>query len=230
MQAPVKALLPVLALTMLAAAGCRAPVVKHGDISFKEFIVPCPRPQVFDDALKFAQASNLAVAVLEKSSGLIKFERATLDPIDLDAFCEFPLRDAKTGGAYSTFWEWNQWWGESIPEAKVFLNVLMSEQGAKQTSVNVRGNWSAIITDHTYSGVTRNYTLNSTGTLEGMLREYLIDACDGRASPDAIARVREFSNDYAVLRNTYNEGNMKQAEYEAQRDQLLEDFHRGLDG
>jgi hypothetical protein len=227
MRNAARAILPALALTLLSVAGCSAPVVKPGGISFREFIVPCPRAQVFDDALGFAHASNLTVAVLEKSSGLIKFERATLDPIDLDAFCEFPLRDAETGAPFSTFWEWNQWWGEGITDAKVFLNVLMSEKGPKQTGVNVRGNWSAVITDNAYSEVTRNYVLNSTGSLEGMLRQSLIDACDGRSSPSTMGRMRKFSDDYAALRDNYNEGKMKEVEYEAQRDQLLEDFHRG---
>lgn len=221
----------VVAFLLHGAMGCRPyPVPKPGDISFKEFIVPCPRPEVFDDALAFAHASNLVVAVLEKSSGLIKFEQANLTVTDLDAFCEFPLRDAKTGAPFSTFWEWNQWWGERIGDSKVFLNVLMSEKGSKQTSINIRGNWSAVLSNDAYTGVTRAYTLDSTGVLEGMLRKHLLDACDGRSSPGAIEMLREFSLEYEALRAQYNEGKMKTKEYEAQRDQLLLDFRNGMNG
>lgn len=204
-------------------------MIRHGDTSFKEFIVPCPRPQVFDDALEFAHASNLAVAVLEKSSGLIKFERANLGLEELDAFCEFPLRDAKTGAPFSTFWEWNQWWGEGIADSKVLLNVLMSEEGPKQTSVNVRGNWSATMSDNAHSREIRAYTLNTTGILEGRLRQHLVDTCDGRSSPDLLKSVKKFSEEYEALRDEYNEGKMKESVYHSKRDELLDNFHEGVE-
>jgi hypothetical protein len=143
-------------------------VVKQGAPSFETMTVGCPRNEVFDHALAFAQARNLEVKVLEKSSGLIRFERSSLGANDLDEYCIFPIVDARTGQPVSTFQDWDREY-EGIAVGAVNLNFLLSEEGPARTLVNVRGNWSVVMRDGEigYSG-----PISSNGTLEDQIREY----------------------------------------------------------
>lgn len=210
------------------AGGCAKLSIQRPPPSRHEFVVPCPRSQVYDDALAFAQASNLNVAVLEKSSGLIKFERASLNLVELDTFCEFPFLDPDTKQPIATYWEWVTWWGEYVGNPSVSLNVLMSDRGPKATAVSIRGDWSADMSSSHYRLGEEKRRLASTGALEGMLREYLVSRCEGRTAPETTQIIEDFEASYAKLRESYEDGKLKETEYQERRDQLLESLHRSL--
>ena len=153
----------------LCGSGCSRAVLKPGTTSLEDFSVACPRNQVFDQSLSFAQERNLEVKVLEKSSGLIRFERSTLGASDLDHYCTFPWVDSRTNQPAGTYESWADEY-EGRPVGTVNLNVLLSEAGPASTKVSVRGNWTAIM-----EGTALNYTgpVSSNGTLEDQLRQYL---------------------------------------------------------
>ena len=56
------------------------------EASHYEFSVAAPRDVVFDRLLRIGQARNLNVQVLEKSSGIVRFENAALSPAFLDTY------------------------------------------------------------------------------------------------------------------------------------------------
>ena len=88
------ALLAVL-LAWLSLTACVAPVAVTpvtGEVSFADFSFSQSRDQVFDLALAVAQRLNLNVAVLEKSSGLLRFESAVLSADQLDKYCVYPYK------------------------------------------------------------------------------------------------------------------------------------------
>ena len=214
----------IAAAVCVVQLGCAELTVRPGDTSYQEFVIPCPRPQVFDDALEFAQDVNLSVAVLEKSSGLINFEYSHLKPFLLDLFTEFPLLDSRTGKAASTFAQWS-----NVEDATVRLNVLMSESGPTSTGVNVRGNWQVVLYNPDLE-VSTNYTLNSTGILEGMLRQHVLRRCERSTTPDAMGLIRWFESSYRDLKTLYDHGKLDSDEYARRRDQLFEDFQRNSAG
>jgi len=122
-----------------------------------------PKGQVFDAALSVAQELNLNVAVLEKESGFLRFEMATLTPWQLDKYCQYPFVDARTQATWDTFQNWNQRSlaaGDGPVRGTVSLTLLMSDDGAARTKATLRGNWTA----QNNTGVDQ---CNSLGVLEG---------------------------------------------------------------
>ena len=58
--------------------------------AIQDYSINAPIQKVFEAALVVAQSRNLDVAVLEKQSGLIRFEAAFLSPTQLDNYCKYP--------------------------------------------------------------------------------------------------------------------------------------------
>lgn len=175
-------------------------MIKRGQPSLKEMTVACPRAQVFDYTLAFAQARNLEVKVLEKSSGLIRFERSALSAADLDQFCIFPIVDTGTGEPVGTFEDWDREY-LGFSEGTVNLNFLLSETGARSTNVSVRGNWS--VSMNSYTG-----PVSSNGTLEDELLDHLAgqQGCSLPAKPTTDEKVEQ-------LRRLRDKGLITAAEY-----------------
>ena len=63
----------VAVLAAIALCGCHRARIIPATTSFADFDVAYPRERVFDAALSVANRLNLNVAVLEKSSGLLRF-------------------------------------------------------------------------------------------------------------------------------------------------------------
>lgn len=121
---------------LLPAFGCTRIVAKRGETSLEDFVVTCPRNVVFDQALSFAQQHNLEVKVLEKSSGLIRFERSALTAPNLDRYCVFPLINERTNQPIGTFEGWGEEY-EGTSVGTVNLNLLLSENGASGSVVKL---------------------------------------------------------------------------------------------
>lgn len=131
-----------------------------------EDIIWAPRATVFDAALAVAQDLNLNVDVLEKASGLLKFESAFLSPSQLDRFCTYPAKDPKTGEAWDTFANWNSRsvsGGSGAVTGRVALNVLMKELAPQETEVSIRATFSA----------SNNTETNQCGSLGVLEEEFL---------------------------------------------------------
>lgn len=161
---------PLAALGLLLyGAGCTRMLPKPGTPSLHDFTVACPRSQVFDLALAFAQQRNLEVKVLEKSSGLIRFETTTLTAPDLDRYCVFPLVSSRDNLPTHTYEAWAREY-VGVVAGTLSLNMLLSETGPNSTKVSVRGNWSVVMTGDgsRYAG-----PVSSNGFLEDEIQRYL---------------------------------------------------------
>jgi hypothetical protein len=171
----------LLLLASISLASCVAPVAVTpvtGEVSFADFGFSKPRDQVFDAALAVAQRLNLNVAVLEKSSGLLRFESAVLSADQLDTYCVYPYNRSNTGQAFDTFAGWSRRSlanGGGPVSGTVSLTVLLSERPAG-TSVNVRAAFTA-------ANATEKYSVNSKQVLEGTFRDALQRQVDGGTNP-----------------------------------------------
>lgn len=161
-----------IALTFsLLFVSCVTPVAVTpvtGEVSFADFSFTQSRDQVFDAALAAAQRLNLNVAVLEKSSGLLRFESAVLSSDQLDRYCIYPYKRQGSDDAFDTFANWN---GRSLSHGggpvtgSVSLTVLLS-QTPEGTRVNIRASFVAL-------NAQERYAVNSKQALETEFRDAL---------------------------------------------------------
>jgi hypothetical protein len=133
--------------------------LKFTEHSFKE-----DRRRVFDAVLAVAQECNLSVKVLEKNSGLIRFESSNLSPGQLDIYAYYPYVYENTKDEYWNFQEWAKdprtADGERTHQACVdfacsvtgilTLNVLVKET-QNGSSVNLRSSIAVVKVDEKYS-------------------------------------------------------------------------------
>jgi hypothetical protein len=137
------------------------------ETAIQNYSINASREKVFDAALVVAQLLNLNVAVLEKQSGLIRFEGASLSATQLDKYCEYPYVHPKTGNPWDTFVNWNK---RSLSVAgspvrgKLSLTLLITEKGSA-SNINLRSNWTV------YNRV-ETTPCNSNGKFE---REFIND-------------------------------------------------------
>src|SRR6266566_10077919 len=101
-----RSLCPLLALTAILGCARAIPVPAHS-AAFYEFTVEAPRERAFDQLLRVAHGLNLSVLVLEKSSGILRFENATLASMQLDTYCVYPFTNSRTQLPLDTFGNWN---------------------------------------------------------------------------------------------------------------------------
>jgi hypothetical protein len=118
------------------------------------------RDEAFDGALVVAQQLSLNVGVLEKDSGLIRFDAALLTPFQMDKYCEYPYVK-KSGEPFDTFTNLQirlQKKGGGSVVGKLSLNVLITDDPAG-SNMNMRSAWSV-------STAMENLACNSTGAFE----------------------------------------------------------------
>jgi len=132
-------------LLCLGLVGCATGKYVTVEPSNKSYDFNGNKQKVFDAALLAAQELNLDVKVIEKDSGLIRFERETLTPAQLDLDCEYPAVDSN-GKPFRTFQQWNNL-SMGVPNAgpvrgKFSITVLVTEHG-DTSNVNMRTNISA---------------------------------------------------------------------------------------
>jgi len=207
---PIKLIL-IMATVSWMFTGCSHTTKKPGLVSLQEFVVDCPRTQVFDRALAIAQQRNLEVKVLEKSSGLIRFERSALLPSDLDRYCVFPLVDDRDDLPIATYTSFVRDEGSAI--GAVSLNFLATESSERSTKVSIRGNWTAILSGELgeYSG-----PVSSTGVLESELQDELA------AQRTCGTTQHDKSGDkLGQLQRLRDEGLITEGEFETKRKALL---------
>lgn len=137
----------LIRITVLAilVSGCATSRWIGGNTTIRDYTLNAPRQKIFDVALTVAQTKNLDVAVLEKQSGLIRFEIATLSPAQLDEYCVYPYENSKTNQSWDTFTNWNNrslGVGGGSVSGKLSLTLLVSDNGST-SSVNLRSNWIA---------------------------------------------------------------------------------------
>jgi hypothetical protein len=97
----------VVIVAMLSLVGCAVRgELRPGRTQIHSFSVERSRSEVFDAALSLAQQLNLDVAVLEKQSGLIRFENAALTAAQLDRYIEYPYVKPGTSVPLQTFQQW----------------------------------------------------------------------------------------------------------------------------
>jgi|SaaInlStandDraft_2_1057019.scaffolds.fasta_scaffold169404_1 hypothetical protein len=126
---------------------------------------------VFDAALSVATLMNLNVAVIEKSSGLIRFSNDTYGASLLDKYCKPHIVDGRGRPKY-TFTEWsNDRMDDDLPPlvGSAQVTLLVSVIDGK-TNINLRTNFKA-----------GSVAVNSTGLLEETFLRYLEEKL-GRAS------------------------------------------------
>jgi hypothetical protein len=95
-----------------------------------EFDVPASRAQVFDKALATALSLNLAVDVMEKSSGFIQFKNASLSANQLDLYAEYGYVKTGTTEPVGSFASWSQTsssFGGGPVTSSVSLSLLLTE-------------------------------------------------------------------------------------------------------
>ena len=120
------------------------------------------RNSSFSATLTAAQLQNLDVSVLERDSGLIRFESALLSVQELQRYCEYPFVNASTGQAFDTFINANT---RSIAagagqfSGKVSMSVLVRSGPQGNSNINIRSNW-------THSNNYQVMGCNSKGVLE----------------------------------------------------------------
>jgi hypothetical protein len=135
--------------------------VRPVDPFVRDYVLATSRATAFDASLRAAQESNLDVAVLDRESGLLRFEAAAVSATQLDRYCLYPVVD-RSGEAQATFAEWNA----GLPlRGAVTLSLLFSEV-TEGTSINVRSNW-------TVSNSQVVYPCQSTGVLEDEIIELI---------------------------------------------------------
>ena len=156
------AIIPLIALIQ----GCVTGQLITADTMVQNFEIAENKDTVFDAALTVAQLQNLDVSVLEKDSGLIRFEAASLSAGQLDQYCEYPAINPTTGQPWDTFQNWNirsTQGNMGQVRGRVSITLLISEEGIEESNVNMRSNWTAF-------NSTESNLCNSTGVLE---REYI---------------------------------------------------------
>lgn len=109
-----------------------------------EWTLDATKDEVIDAALNLAQQANLVVRVLDRQSGLMDFQPATLDAALLDLYCHYPLVNAD-GTPNDTF---SGWHSRSVnaggtPVVGVLsLSVLVTPLGDR-ARMRIRTNWEA---------------------------------------------------------------------------------------
>ena len=202
----------VTGLIAVVTGGCGPDyLVRKHSPSLVDFQLYCSREEAFDFALEFAQRSNLRVAVLERSSGFIRFEMAHLEADYLDRYCKFPLEDA-SGAPLATYAEWIANY-EGRAEGEVLLTVLLSTRSDSETNVNIRGNWSATISR---DDEVHTYQVASTNVLEDELRYALVTntACEPKRAWTVEERMLQ-------LKSLLDEGLIDSDDYKTRRDEIL---------
>ncbi len=157
-------------LVMLTLVGCAVRgELRPGRTQVHSFSVERSRSDVFDAALTLAQQMNLDVAVLEKQSGLIRFENAALSAAQLDQYVEYPYVKPGTTAPIQSF---QQWYNRAIQlnegpvRGRVSVTLLLGEDGPEKSKAVLRTNWVA-------QSNRESYPCNSLGTFEREFEEAL---------------------------------------------------------
>jgi hypothetical protein len=148
-------------LLLLAVLSSCVPALREAGPSIIDFRFEAEREELFQAALRVGQQLNLDVKVLDRESGLIRFERAALSAEELDSYCEYVFRSGCTPlpGSY----EGHRKAGQSV-YGNMSLTVLFTDRKDGETDLNIRANWSVTIARGGYfSGV---YNVESTGVFE----------------------------------------------------------------
>lgn len=153
-----------LFVSILFIAGCVTPGQGSRLLPVRTAIsdikIEAPRQDVFDASLIVSQYLNLNVAVLEKDSGLIRFETAALTASQLGQYCEYPFVN-RTGESWDTFAGWNSrssQAGTGPVRGKVSLTILITDDSGG-SNLNMRAHWLAYNSNE-------EYACNSTGAFE----------------------------------------------------------------
>ncbi len=151
----------VICIVMLTIAGCVSYGVRVPTrTAISDTQISASRDEVFDAALVVSQRLSLNVGVLEKDSGLIRFEAALLSPFQMDQYCEYPYVN-RAGQPFNTFAGFNAQSikaGTGLVNGQVILTVLITDEPVG-SNINMRSVWSA-----KYSLETAK--CNSTGVFE----------------------------------------------------------------
>ena len=199
---------------VLGSLSCNRAVIVPAETSLYEYTVPHPRERVFDAALSVAQRLNLNVAVLEKQSGLLRFESAYLTPLQLDQYCVYPFTGSRTRQPLDTFAEWNKR-ANGMVRGTVSLTALLSDRPGGQTAVNVRGNWTAV-------GPGEAFNLNSKKILEAQFQQDLVrELASHGGTPQASGSIDERLE---ALRQLLDAGLIERKDYERKRAEVLKEL------
>ncbi len=149
-----------LAITVFFAGCVSSGVRVPAKTAISDIPISASRVEVFDAALVVAQQLSLNVGVLEKDSGLIRFDAALLTPFQLDQYCEYPYVNS-AGQPWDTFANFE---GRSLKAGKgpvngqVSLTVLITDDPVG-SNMNMRSIWSA-------KNAAETAACNSTGVFE----------------------------------------------------------------
>ena len=218
-----------LVLAMATVACAPKPVLKPVEMAAREFVVPCSEKETLAGVERFARSVGFTVAARKGDAGPILLEDDAPSLEQLDTFCDFPLRDKKTGEPVANFWEWKNWWSEDIHDARAKITVTLGEKGSDKTSVAVKSDWGATVSDYNYSEKPKiPYELNSNGVFEASLQRSLVAACSGKPGPDLPGEMTALTERLKELRDSYENGEIPRKEYPQERNQVMADFQQSL--
>lgn len=161
----------VVLAAMASACAVRGIPLPSTGAEHHQFVVGARREVAFEALLHAAHHLNLNVKVLEKSSGLVGFENATLTAVQLDAYCNYPFMHPRTRQPLKTFSEWSR---DALARNQgqvtgvVALNVVMTEASPASTHVDLRTNWIG-------ATLAERYTLVSKGVLERQIESAILE-------------------------------------------------------
>lgn len=149
------------ALILTLLVGCWSFRVRNASPAHLQEPLNYSRNDVFDAVLGEAHKMNLEVKVLEKASGLLRFETIRLSPTQMDQYCQYPLEStgcrqlptSLSGAADAN----ESGWGV------LSITVLVTSTGADSSMVDIRAIGETAIT---VRSVTHALSVESTGVLE----------------------------------------------------------------
>ena len=155
-----------LIIGLLCLVGCFGVRLLPAGPTHKTITVAYPKGQVFDAALLQAYAMNLDVKVIERDSGLMRFETALLSPASMEQYCVYPLQPVTCSAAPRSFTKAEQLGvGGS---GTLSISILVSSVSDDSSAVDVRSNGTTTIVLPVYGEgrVARTIPVESNGKLE----------------------------------------------------------------
>lgn len=153
----------ILCAGMVVLAGCFAYSVKPHEPFHEERVLPFGQAAVVDAALAEAHALNLDVKVIDRQSGLIRFERSSIPTDEMERYLVYPLEPGPVSAVQKT-------WATAAslnydPSGTITLAVLATARG-DSTGLDVRSNATATLMLPPAAGGARTFPARSTGKLE----------------------------------------------------------------
>lgn len=136
-------------------------LVATEEFNVTRFTVGFPQSDVLDAALKVSQGMNLDVMLIEKDSGLIRYESAGVSAHELQRYCWYPYNNSE-GKPFDTFTNWDRRsreYDKTAVRGSLQMTVLVSPADGGSL-ITIRSRWTA-------ANNLESYRCKSTEVFEG---------------------------------------------------------------